>query len=126
MDGDDQFMQLALLEAEQALAERQFPCGCVLVRDGSVIARGRNRVYLDRDPTRHGEMVALGQAALVGGAAGAVAYVTVEPCLMCGGAFLQAGVKRVVSRRRFPGPGASGRRRPNNYWSAGPTTSSAF
>lgn len=98
---DEKFMKLALAEARRALAERHYPCGCVLVVAGRVVASGRNEVYRRRDPTRHGEMVALdaafpyldGRSILI---PHSTAYVTVEPCLMCAGAFLQAGVEHVV------------------------------
>ncbi len=98
---DERLMAMALAEARRALADRHFPCGCVLVRAGEVVASGCNEVYRRKDPTRHGEMVALeaafrhldGSSILL---PGSTAYVTVEPCLMCAGALLQAGVARVV------------------------------
>jgi len=98
---DEKFMQIALAEARLALGERHYPCGCVLVVGGRVVATGRNEVYRRRDPTRHGEMVALEAAFRRPGASsvllpGSTAYVTAEPCLMCAGAFLQAGVEHVV------------------------------
>lgn len=94
------FMRLALSEAEAALADRHFPCGCVLVEHDTVIAIGRNRVYAEQDATRHAEMVALANAYALRRDTvlleGVTAYVTVEPCLMCAGALLQAGVSRVL------------------------------
>jgi len=80
-------MRMALDEARQA----DFPFGAVIVRDGSVIARGRNLGRTTHDPTAHGEMVAIrrcladhGDAAL----RGSTLYTSGEPCAMCMGAIL--------------------------------------
>ena len=92
---DERFMQMALDEARQA----DFPFGAVIVRDGAVIARGRNRGRTDRDPTAHGEMVAIrrclaehGPDALVG----STLYTSGEPCAMCMGAILWCRFGRLV------------------------------
>jgi tRNA(Arg) A34 adenosine deaminase TadA len=92
---DERFMRLALDEARQA----DFPFGAVVVRDGSVIARGRNLGRTTRDPTAHGEMVAIRRCvADQGGAAlrGSTLYTTGEPCAMCMGAILWSRVGRLV------------------------------
>ena len=57
------FMDLALAEARAAAAAGEVPVGCVIVRDGEVIARAGNRTLADRDPTAHAEMLAIRQAA---------------------------------------------------------------
>jgi len=92
---DERFMRMALDEARQA----DFPFGAVIVRDGSVIARGRNLGRTTGDPTAHGEMVAIRRcAAEHGGAAlrGSTLYTTGEPCVMCMGAILWSRVGRLV------------------------------
>lgn len=92
---DAEFMAAALSEAKAAA----FPFGAVIVREGAVIARGHNRTGTDRDPTAHGEMVAIrtglrdhGPEAL----RGATIYTSGEPCCMCMGAIIWCGIGRVV------------------------------
>src|SRR5215510_11406 len=92
---DERFMRMALDEARQA----DFPFGAVIVRDGSVIARGRNLGRTNRDPTAHGEMIAIrrcladhGPSALTG----STLYTSGEPCAMCMGAILWCRVGRLV------------------------------
>lgn len=92
---DERFMRIALEEARQA----DFPFGAVIVRDGAEIARGRNLGRTNRDPTAHGEMVAIRRCvADHGGAAlrGSTLYTTGEPCAMCMGAILWSHVGRLV------------------------------
>jgi cytidine deaminase len=79
---DEEFMRLALAEARQA----DFPFGAVIVRDGEVIARGRNLGRTNGDPTAHGEMVAIRRCLADHGSAalkGATIYTSGEPCVMC-------------------------------------------
>jgi tRNA(adenine34) deaminase len=92
------FMDLALAEARAAAADGEVPVGCVIVRDGTVIARGRNRTIADHDPTAHAEMVALRAAAFNLGTERLTAcdiYVTLEPCTMCAGALSIARIRRL-------------------------------
>jgi tRNA(adenine34) deaminase len=92
---DERFMRLALDEARQA----DFPFGAVIVRDGSVLTRGRNLGRTSRDPTAHGEMVAIRRCvADYGGAAlsGSTLYTSGEPCAMCMGAILWSRIGRLV------------------------------
>ena len=92
---DERFMQFALEEARQG----DFPFGAVIVRDGEVIARGRNLGRIKNDPTAHGEMVAIRRYLAVNSAAslrGATLYTTGEPCAMCMGAILWCGIARLV------------------------------
>ena len=93
------FMRLALEAAHVALSHDDVPVGCVLVSHGEVLAVGENRREIDHDPTAHAEMVALREAAQRRGRwrmDGVTAYVTLEPCVMCAGALLNARVQRVV------------------------------
>ena len=92
-------MGLALAQARQAAAAGEVPVGAVVVKDGQVIATGRNAPIASRDPTAHAEVVALREAARLLGnyrLEGCTLYVTLEPCAMCSGAMLHARVDRVV------------------------------
>jgi tRNA(adenine34) deaminase len=92
---DERFMRMALEEARQG----DFPFGAVIVRDGQVLARGRNLGRAKNDPTAHGEMVAIRRFLAASPAAelrGATLYTTGEPCAMCMGAILWCGMTRLV------------------------------
>jgi tRNA(Arg) A34 adenosine deaminase TadA len=92
---DERFMRLAIEEARRA----DFPFGAVIVRAGKVIARGRNLGRTQRDPTAHGEMVAIRRALAAHGPAalrGATLYTSGEPCAMCMGAILWCHFGRLV------------------------------
>jgi tRNA(Arg) A34 adenosine deaminase TadA len=92
---DERFMRIALDEARQA----DFPFGAVIVRDGAELARGRNLGRTNRDPTAHGEMVAIRRCvADRGGDAlrGSTLYTSGEPCAMCMGAILWSHIGRLV------------------------------
>jgi tRNA(adenine34) deaminase len=103
------FMDLALAEARAAAAAGEVPVGCVIVRDGAVMARGRNRTIADRDPTAHAEMVALRAAAATLGGERLTQcdiYVTLEPCTMCAGALSLARIRRLYYGAADPKGGA--------------------
>ncbi|NPV82168.1 MAG: nucleoside deaminase [Candidatus Aminicenantes bacterium] len=92
-------MQLALAEARKAASRGEVPVGAVLVQEGRVLARGRNRPICSSDPTAHAEIVAIRKAAKKVGnyrLPGSTLYVTVEPCPMCLGAIIQARIRRLV------------------------------
>jgi tRNA(adenine34) deaminase len=96
---DIAFMQTALDAATRASEHDDVPVGCVLVENGVVIAVGENRREIEHDPTAHAEIVALRQAAAQRTSwrfDDVTVYVTLEPCVMCAGALLNARVKRVV------------------------------
>ena len=98
-EADSAAMRVALVEAGQAAAVGEVPVGAVVVADGAVIATGHNRSICDSDPSGHAEIVALRAAAETLGnyrLANATLYVTLEPCVMCVGAIVQARVSRVV------------------------------
>jgi tRNA(adenine34) deaminase len=102
-------MREALGEAAAAAADGEIPVGAVVVLNGQVIARGRNRSIRDCDPTAHAEIVALREAAAAAGnyrLMGATVYTTVEPCVMCAGALVWARVARLVYGARDPKAGA--------------------
>jgi tRNA(adenine34) deaminase len=92
---DVRFMRMAIEEARQA----DFPFGAVIVREGAVIARGRNLGRTDRDPTAHGEMVAIRRCLAEHGPAalrGSTLYTSGEPCAMCMGAIIWCHLGRLV------------------------------
>lgn len=108
---DEFFMRLALREAERALEHEDVPIGCVVVKDGEVLAAARNERELRGDPTAHAELLALREASTrVEGwrLLDTVLYVTLEPCAMCAGAIVLARVPRVVFAATDPKAGMSG------------------
>ncbi len=108
---DEMFMALALQEAQAAAAMGEVPVGAVVVKDGVVIAVGRNSPIADHDPTAHAEIVALRAAAKALGnyrLEGCELFVTLEPCAMCAGAMLHARLKRVVFGATDTKTGAAG------------------
>ncbi|MGD9922703.1 MAG: nucleoside deaminase [Pseudorhodoplanes sp.] len=103
------FMDQALDLARSAAADGEVPVGCVVVRDGEVIAGAGNRTLTDRDPTGHAEMVAIRQAARVLGTERLTdcdLYVTLEPCAMCAGAISFARIRRLYYGAPDPKGGA--------------------
>ena len=108
---DATFMALALAQARAARDEGEVPVGAVVVRDGQVIAVGRNAPIASHDPTAHAEIAALRAAALALGnyrLDDCELFVTLEPCAMCVGAILHARLKRVVFGAADPKTGAAG------------------
>lgn len=92
------FMQLALEEARAAAARGEVPVGCVVVRDGQVVARAGNRTLADKDPTAHAELLAIRAAAAALGTERLTdcdLYVTLEPCAMCAAAMSFARIRRL-------------------------------
>jgi tRNA(adenine34) deaminase len=103
------FMRAALAEAEKARALGEVPIGAVVVHEGVVIAAGFNQPIRAVDPSAHAEVVALRAAARSVGnyrLTGSTVYVTLEPCLMCVGALVNARVATVVYGAAEPKWGA--------------------
>jgi tRNA(adenine34) deaminase len=96
---DTGFMHEALAFARIAYAEQEVPIGAVVVSDGRMIGRGRNRRERLADPTHHAEIEAIREAAQELGTwhlDGTTLYATLEPCAMCAGAAVNARIRRIV------------------------------
>lgn len=108
---DEQFMRLALQEAEKARFKGEVPIGAVIVRDGEVIAGAHNLRESAQNPVAHAELLAIQKASEKLGAwrlTGTTLYVTLEPCFMCAGAIVLSRIGRVVFGCRDPKAGAYG------------------
>jgi tRNA(adenine34) deaminase len=102
-------MELALDEARAAAVRGEVPVGCVIVRDGEVVARAGNRTITERDPTAHAELLAIRQVAAALGSerfADCDLYVTLEPCAMCAAAMSFARIRRLYFGAGDPKGGA--------------------
>ena len=102
-------MRQAVAAAFEAKERGEVPIGTCIVLDETVLAVGGNRTRTDGDPTAHAEIVALREAAALAGnyrLTEAVVYSTIEPCVMCAGALIQARVKRLVYGARDERAGA--------------------
>ena len=108
---DQQYMRMAIEQAQLAAQSGEVPVGAVVVRDGQVISKAFNKPIANHDPSAHAEMLALREAALVEEnyrIPGSTLYVTLEPCAMCSGAMLHARIDRVVYGALDPKTGAAG------------------
>ena len=111
VQADEQYMRAALREARRALEDDEVPVGAVVVHGSRVIGRAFNQRERLKDPTAHAEMIALTQASAAledWRLEGATLYVTLEPCVMCAGALVQARISRVVFGAKDPRSGACG------------------
>ncbi len=96
---DEQYMKVALVEAQKAFDKEEVPIGAILVMKDTIIAKGYNQVELLNDSTAHAEILALTSAYQHLGSKylpEATLYVTIEPCLMCCGALYWSKISRVV------------------------------
>src|SRR5450759_3575811 len=103
------FMQMAIEEARAAGARGEVPVGCVIVREGDLLARAANRTITDRDPTAHAELLAIRQDAAALGSerlADCDLYVTLEPCALCAAAMAFARIRRLYFGAADPKGGA--------------------
>jgi len=99
MEEDQKFMDEALVLARQAFAQGEVPVGCVIVRQGQIVGRGRNRRETGKTALGHAEIEAINEACSnLGGWRlwDCTLYVTLEPCPMCAGAIVNARIPRVV------------------------------
>ena len=111
MTDHEQWMTLAMREAQRAFDDGEVPVGAVVVHEGRVIGRGYNQIERLQDPTAHAEMIALTAAANHQSSRrldGCTLYVTLEPCPMCAGAVVLARVPTLVFGAYDPKAGACG------------------
>ena len=107
----EEYMAQALALAQEAAAAGEVPVGCVIVREGQVVGRGRNRREERQRTSSHAEMEAIAQANATLGTwrlEDCTLYVTLEPCPMCAGAILNARIPRVYYGARDSVMGACG------------------
>ena len=107
----ERYMEQALALAREAAGAGEVPVGCVIVREGVVVGRGRNHREETRSAASHAEMEAIAQANQALGSwrlDGCELYVTLEPCPMCAGAILNARISRVWFGARDRAFGACG------------------
>ena len=108
---DTEYMQAALAQANLAAQAGELPVGCVIARDGEIIARAHNECEARRDATAHAELLAIQRASAACGdwrLNRCTLYVTLEPCPMCAGAIVQARVGRLVYGAQNPRQGCAG------------------
>ena len=107
----EEYMRQALALAQEAAAHGEVPVGCVIVREGLIVGRGRNRREEKQHTSSHAEMEAIRQANEALGTwrlDDCTLYVTLEPCPMCAGAIVQARIPRVVVGSMNPKAGCAG------------------
>jgi tRNA(adenine34) deaminase len=105
---DRSLMKIALEEARRAASLGEVPVGAVLMVE-ELLVRGHNRIIMDSDPTAHAEVVVIREAARLTGNyrfSRSRLYVTVEPCIMCVGAIIQARIEHLIYGARDPRYGA--------------------
>ncbi|HBN56736.1 MAG TPA: tRNA adenosine(34) deaminase TadA [Lachnospiraceae bacterium] len=111
MTEDEKYMKEAIRQANKAWKLGEVPIGCVIVKDGRIIARGYNRRNTDKNTLAHAELLAIRKASRVLGdwrLEECTMYITLEPCQMCAGAIVQARITRVVIGSRNPKAGCAG------------------
>ena len=104
-------MKEALRQAKKAEKLGEVPIGCVIVKDGKIIARGYNRRNTDKNTLAHAELQAIRKASKAVGdwrLEECTMYITLEPCQMCAGAIVRARIPRVVIGCRNPKAGCAG------------------
>lgn len=108
---EERYMKEAIRQARKAWKLREVPIGCVIVKDGKIIARGYNRRNTDKNTLAHAELLAIRKASRALGdwrLEACTMYITLEPCQMCAGAIVQARISRVVIGSRNPKAGCAG------------------
>jgi tRNA(adenine34) deaminase len=98
-NNDDKFINIAIEEASVAFMEGEVPVGAVISLGGKILVKSHNRSISMNDPSAHAEILAIREAARLLSnyrLLGTTLYVTLEPCIMCAGAIIQARIQRVV------------------------------
>ena len=108
---EEKYMREAIRQAKKAYALEEVPIGCVIVREGKIIARGYNRRNTDKNTLAHAELTAIKKASKKCGdwrLEDCTMYVTLEPCQMCAGAIVQSRMQKVVIAAMNPKAGCAG------------------
>lgn len=108
---DEKYMKAAIAQANKARNLLETPIGCVIVRNGQIIAHGYNRRNTEHNTLAHAEIKAIKKACRVVGdwrLEGCTMYVTLEPCPMCAGALVQSRIDKVVIGATNPKAGCAG------------------
>lgn len=108
---EERYMKEAIRQARKAWKLQEVPIGCVIEKDGKIIARGYNRRNTDKNTLAHAELLAIRKASRVVGdwrLEDCTMYITLEPCQMCAGAIVQARIPRIVIGSRNPKAGCAG------------------
>lgn len=106
---NEYYMRQALKQAQKAYELEECPIGCVIVKDGKIIARAHNSKLKSHDPTNHAEIIAIRKASKKLGdwrLTDCDMYVTLEPCTMCSGAIIQSRIHKVYFGAYEPKSGA--------------------
>ena len=111
MNDYERFMKEAIKQAQKAKQIDEVPIGCVIVKEGKIIARGYNKREVLQQSIAHAEIIAIQKACKKLGTwrlEGCELYVTLEPCQMCAGAIVQSRMKKVVIGTMNPKAGCAG------------------
>ena len=111
MNKDEQWMKIAISEANLATNEGEIPVGAVLIQNGKLIAKAHNQSIINHDPTAHAEVEVLrkaGKKLKNYRLERSTLYVTLEPCAMCLGAIMHARIERIVFGASDPKTGVCG------------------
>ena len=111
MQEKEKFMEEAIKEAKKAAKKLEVPVGCVIVKNGEIIAKAHNQKETKLDTTRHAEIIAIQKASKKLEAwrlLDCEMYVTLEPCTMCAGAIINARIRKVIIGTEDPKTGACG------------------
>ena len=106
---DELYMKVAMIEAQIAYIEDEVPIGCVIVRDGEIIAHTHNQKVKNNDATEHAEMLGIKEASKIVGSwhlDDCDMYVTLEPCMMCTGAIINSRIRKVYYATKDPKGGS--------------------
>jgi cytosine/creatinine deaminase len=93
----EELMQVAIDEARKGMAQGGIPIGSVMVKNGTIFARGHNKRVQEQDPIKHAEIDCLYNAGRIGSYKDITLYSTLMPCYLCAGAIVQFGIKKVVA-----------------------------
>lgn len=98
MQEKEKYMEEAIKEAQKASQKLEVPVGCIIVKEGKIIARAHNQKETKQDTTKHAEIIAIQKASKKLQAwrlLDCEMYITLEPCSMCAGAIIQARIKKI-------------------------------